>query len=312
MTATDDFAAGLEPHRRALQVHCYRMMGSFEDAEDAVQETLLRAWRRRETYAGRASLRAWLYRIATNTCLDALEKRPRRLSSQGAEVPWLQPFPDALLDELAADEETPDATVVAKETIELAFLVAIQHLPPRQRAVLLARDVLSWSAAETAQALDLSVAAVNSALQRAHATMHARLPERRTDWAAGERSAGERELLRRYVDAHDRADADALAALLGEEMRFTMPPDPLFKDTPEDFIAMCRDAFVGPAAIGHFRLVPTRANRQPAAAEYLRAPGDDRHRAIGLDVLTVQDGRIVAVTTFEARVFPAFGLPLEL
>jgi RNA polymerase sigma-70 factor (TIGR02960 family) len=310
---TDDFTAQLEPHRRELQVHLYRMTGSFEDAEDLVQETLLRAWRRRETYEGRASLRAWLYRIATNACLDALAKRPRRITSgAGAEIPWLQPFPDALLDELAADEHGPDAAVVAKETIELAFLVAIQHLPPRQRAVLLARDVLTFSAPETAELLDLSVAAVNSALQRAHATMRERLPERRSEWTAGEPSAREGELLARYVDAHDRADADALAALLGEEMRFTMPPNTLATDGRHDFVKMCRDAFVGPEAIGHFRLVATRANRQPAAAEYVRAPGEDVYKALGIDVLTIEDERIVAVTTFEAHLFGAFGLPAEL
>src|SRR4030088_3337323 len=148
-TEMSEFTARAERHRRELQVHCYRMMGSYEDAEDLVQETFLRAWRRRETYAGRASFRAWLYRIATNACLDALDRRPRAVSVGGGEGPWLQPFPDQLLDELAADEESPDAVVVARETIELAFLVAIQHLPPRQRAVLLARDVLGSSAAET-------------------------------------------------------------------------------------------------------------------------------------------------------------------
>jgi RNA polymerase sigma-70 factor, ECF subfamily len=307
---SDAFTAGFEPHRRELQLHCYRMTGSYQEAEDLVQETLLRAWRGRKTFAGRASVRAWLYRIATNVCLDALAKRPRR--AEGAEIAWLEPFPDAMLDEIAADDAGPDAAVVARETVELAFLVAIQHLPPRQRAVLLARDVLDWSAAETAELLDLTVAGVNSALQRAHATMRERLPRRRIEWAPAARSEAERELLERYLDAHDRADADALTALLSEEMRFSMPPDPFTTQGIEEFVEMCRGAFVGPDALGHFRLVPTRANRQPAAAEYIRAPGDDRYRALGLDVLTVEDGQIVAVTTFEPQLFPAFGMPPEL
>ena len=309
---SDDFTARVERHRRELQLHCYRMTGSFHDAEDLVQETLLRAWRARKSFAGRASLRTWLYRIATNVCLDALAKRPRKPASGATEVPWLEPYPDELLDRVAADDDLPDATVVARETIELAFLVAIQHLPPRQRAVLLARDVLGWSAAETAEMLDLSVAGVNSALQRARATMRERLPERRTEWTAAEQSEAERELLDRYLDAHDRADADALTALLGEEMRFTMPPDPFTTEGVEAFVEMCRGAFAGPEALGHFKLVPTRANGQPAAAEYIEAPGDDRYRALGLDVLTVRDGKIVAVTTFEPHIFAAFGMPMEL
>jgi RNA polymerase sigma-70 factor (ECF subfamily) len=309
---SDDFTARVERHRRELQLHCYRMTGSFHDAEDLVQETLLRAWRARKSFAGRASLRTWLYRIATNVCLDALAKRPRKPASGPTEVPWLEPYPDELLDRVAADDDLPDATVVARETIELAFLVAIQHLPPRQRAVLLARDVLGWSAAETAELLDLSVAGVNSALQRARATMRERLPERRTEWTAAEQSEAERELLDRYLDAHDRADADALTALLGEEMRFTMPPNPFTTEGVEAFVEMCRGAFVGPEALGHFKLVPTRANGQPAAAEYVKAPGDDRYRALGLDVLTVRDGKIVAVATFEPHIIAAFGMPMEL
>src|SRR3954451_25293590 len=231
----DDFTARVERHRREIHVHCYRMMGSYQDAEDLVQETFLRAWRRRDTYEGRASLRAWLYRIATNACLDALEKRPRNAGEgDGVEVPWLQPIPDRLLDEVAAAGGEPDAEVVARETIELAFLVAIQHLPPRQRAVLLARDVLGWSAAQTAEVLDLSAAAVNSALQRAHATMKARLPERRSEWT-DQSTLSERELLERYMEAHDSADADALAELLDDEMRFTMPPQPLVKEGATEF-----------------------------------------------------------------------------
>ena len=180
----DAFTAIAERHRRELQVHCYRMLGSFDDAEDLVQETFLRAWRSRATYQGRSTFRAWLYRIATNACLDALEKRPRT-PTQSGEVTWLQPYPDRLLEDAAPSDAEPDALVVAKETIELAFLVAIQHLPPQTRAVLILRDVLGWPAKDTAALLDTSVAAVNSALQRAHAALKQHLPERRTDWAAG-------------------------------------------------------------------------------------------------------------------------------
>jgi RNA polymerase sigma-70 factor (ECF subfamily) len=307
----DQFSAQLDRHRRELRVHCYRMMGSYEDAEDMVQETFLRAWRGRDTYAGHASLRAWLYGIATNACLDALRKRRRIASAGGVEVPWLQPFPDELLDQRAAEEDTPDAVIVARETIELAFLVAIQHLPPRQRAVLLARDLLDWSAAETAELLDVSVPAVNSALQRAHAAMKEHLPEGRSEWSAATTSPQEEAVLRRYMEAHDRGDADGLAALLGDELRFTMPPQPLVLDA-EGFVAMCREAFVGATSVGHFKLVPARANTQPAAANYVRPVGAERYRALSLDVLRIERGRIVEVTTFEPHLFAAFGLPDEL
>ena len=194
-----EFAALVERHRRELQVHCYRMLGSFEDSEDLVQETFLRAWRKRASFSsgGPSSFRAWLYRIATNACLDVLRSRPRRVlppqvapagdpaapPSPPADLPWLQPYPDRLLEPIAPAEDEPGAVVVARETIELAFLAAIQHLPPRQRAVLILRDVLGWSAKDTASLLDASVASVNSALQRARATLRDRLGERRTEWA---------------------------------------------------------------------------------------------------------------------------------
>ena len=228
------FAALFERHRRELQVHCYRMLGSFEESEDLVQETFLRAWRKRASFRpdGPSSFRAWLYRIATNACLDVLRGRPRRLVPQEVaaagdpEPRRLRPRPifrgcsrtriGCWLDRPGEDE--PDAVVVARETIELAFLAAIQHLPPRQRAVLILRDVLGWSAKDTASLLDASVASVNSALQRARATLQDRLPEQRTEWT---RSSGpseeERELLRRYVEAHEQADVDALAELLRED-----------------------------------------------------------------------------------------------
>src|SRR5688500_2857840 len=224
------FAELVESYRRELQVHCYRMLGSFEDSEDLVQETFLRAWRKRASFEGRSSFRAWLYRIATNACLDALERRPRVAAERDgaqpvAEIPWLQPYPDQLLEGIAASDAEPEAEVVAKETIELAFIAAIQLLPPRQRAVLIARDVLGWSAAESAALLDVTVAAVNSALQRARATLKQHLPRHRLDWAPGsEPSREERELLQRYMDASERGDAEAMIELLREDAFFAMPP----------------------------------------------------------------------------------------
>ena len=206
LTDETSFSALVERHRRELQVHCYRMLGSLEESEDLTQETFLRAWRRRETYAGRASLRAWLYRIATNACLDALEKRPRRPSENG-EVLWLQPIPDELLAELPSDAEEPDAEVVARETIELAYMVAIQHLPPRSRAVLILRDALGWRARDTAELLEMSEAAVNSALQRARAGLKEHLPTQRSDWVGAELDAADRALLEQYMHATELGDA---------------------------------------------------------------------------------------------------------
>ena len=297
------FASLVEPHRRELHVHCYRMMGSFEEAEDLVQETLLRAWRSRESFEGGPLFRAWLYRIATNVCLDALRRRSRRPTtvSSFVEVPWLQPYPDLLLDELPSQEDEPDAVVVAKETIELAFLAVIQALPPLQRAVLILRDVLGWSARETAEILETSVAAANSALQRARATVQEH-PTRRPERPATE---DERRLLEGFIDTHERGDTDGAIALLREDVRITMPPHPwLFEG-----IQAVRKLMASAEATGDWRLVPTRANRMPTAASYLRQPGDTEFRAFKLDVLRVEGGRIAEVTTFDATLFPAFGLP---
>jgi RNA polymerase sigma-70 factor (TIGR02960 family) len=305
MQALDEttFASLVEPHRRELHVHCYRMMGSFEEAEDLVQEALLRAWRSRESFEGGPLFRAWLYRIATNVCLDALRRRSRRpatVSSFG-EIPWLQPYPDLLLDELPSDEDDPDAVVVAKETIELAFLAVIQALSPLQRAVLILRDVLGWSARETAEILETSVAAVNSALQRARATVQEH-PTRRPERPATE---DERRLLEGFIDTHERGDAEGAIALLREDVRVTMPPHPwLFEG-----IQAVRELMASAKGTGEWRLVPTRANHMPAAASYLRQPGDAELRAFKLDVLRVEGGRIAEITTFDATLFPAFGLP---
>jgi RNA polymerase sigma-70 factor (ECF subfamily) len=322
------FAASLDRHRRELQVHCYRMLGSLEDSEDLVQETFLRAWRTRSSFSDRGpgSFRAWLYRIATNACLDVLRgKRRRVLPPQvaapsdpnapippPADLPWLQPYPDRLLEGIASAEDEPGAAVVARETIALAFVAAIQLLPPRQRAVLILRDVLGWSAKDAASLLQASVAAVNSALQRARATLRDHLGERRTDWApASEPSEEERELLRRYVEAHERADADALAALLREDVRLTMPPHPTWYDGREAVMTAARQGF--DPAFGELRTVVAGVNRQPAVAHYLRAPGDPRHRALALDVLRLEGGRVTEITSFVSpELFPAVGLPPEL
>src|SRR5438876_5286103 len=212
------FADVIERHRRALHVHCYRMLASFDEAEDAVQETFLRAWRSRDSFDGSSLFRAWLYRIATNVCLDMLRRDSRRLTTlhSCAEVPWLQPYPDRLLDEVAPRADQPDAVVVERETIELAFLAAMQVLPPRQRAALIARDVLGWPASETASLLGTSVAAANSALQRARATMQKHLPAERTEWSTGKPSAAEQDLLERFIDAHERCDAAGARALAAQ------------------------------------------------------------------------------------------------
>ena len=304
------FAALAERHRRELHVHCYRMLASFDEAEDAVQETFLRAWRGRDRFDGSSLFRAWLYRVATNVCLDMLRRSSRRLPTMRsfAEVPWLQPYPDRLLDEVAPSDDEPEAVVVERETIELAFLAALQVLPPRQRAALIARDVLGWPASETASLLETSVAAANSALQRARATMQEHLPARRAEWSAGNPSAEERALLERFVDAHERCDAAAAVAIAAQDIRVTMPPNPFCFEGLEAITPLLERA-LGEDRDGDWRLVPTRANRMPAAASYLRRWGDSEFRAFKLDVLRVEDGVIAEITTFGAGLFPAFGLP---
>jgi RNA polymerase sigma-70 factor (TIGR02960 family) len=313
-----EFGERVERHRRELQVHCYRMLGSFDESEDLVQETFLRAWRARDTFEGRSSLRAWLYRIATNACLDFLDRHPRRPKpypvpatvepSVPAEpppfVPWLQPYPDELLDE-----------VVAKETIELVFLVAIQHLPPKQRAAVILRDVLDWSANDTAAALDVSVPAVKSALQRARPVLRQHLPERRTDWAApSEPTADERALLQRYVEASETGDEAVWAEVVAEDLRLTMPPNPMWfagRDAIRGFLAQTLDP-ASPHYFGEWRTLPTRANGQQAYAGYVRRPGTTVYRAQVLDVVRVDGGRVAEITTFEPHLLAAFGLPLKL
>jgi RNA polymerase sigma-70 factor (ECF subfamily) len=301
-----EFAALTERHRHELHVHCYRMLGSFQEAEDHVQETFLRAWRGRAGFQGE-QFRAWLYKIATNTCLDTLKRTKRRAGGAFSEIPWLQPFPDHVLDQVAPPEEEPDAVVVARETIELTFIALIQSLPARQRAALVLRDVLGWSAAETADALQTSVASANSALQRARATIGEALPEPRPS----ELTDDERRLLEGFIDTHQREDTEAAVALMREDIRVTMPPNPWLFEGLDQVLPLLANAF-GDGAMGDWRLVPTRANRMPTAASYLRAPGESEFRAFKLDVLRVQDGRIAEVTTFGAELFPAFDLPPTL
>jgi RNA polymerase sigma-70 factor (ECF subfamily) len=301
------FAALIQRHRRELHVHCYRMLASFDDAEDAVQETFLHAWRGRGSFDG-SSPRAWLYRIATNVCLDLIRRRSRQAAVHFfAEVPWLQPYPDQLLDE-AASQDQPEAAAVRRETIELAFLAALQVLPARQRAVLIARDVLGWPASETASHLQTSVAAANSALQRARATLREHLPARRGDWQASQPDPAERDLLERFIHAHERCDAAGALAIAAQDIRVTMPPYPYRFDGVAGLAPLLERAF-GEDRDGDWRLVPVRANRMPGAASYLRRPGDSAFRAFKFDILRISGGRIAEITTFGPGLFPAFGLP---
>jgi RNA polymerase sigma-70 factor, ECF subfamily len=311
------FGELVEPHRRELQVHCYRMLGSLEDSEDLVQETFLRAWRNRRTFEGRSSFRAWLYRIATNACLDALDRRPRVATAQQgaqplAEVPWLQPYPDGLLEGIPAHDDEPEAEVVAKETIELAFIAAIQLLPPRQRAVLISRDVLGWSAAECATLLGASVASVNSALQRARATMKRHLPRRRLDWAPPQPSHEQRALLQRYIEAADAGDPAAMIELLREDAFCAMPPSPQWWVGAENILEAWVKGGFGDDSWGHLRcLVTGGVNRQPAVACYVKRAGDTEYRPLALDVLRIEDEAVAEITVFplEPRILEALDLP---
>ncbi|KOX28069.1 RNA polymerase sigma70 factor [Saccharothrix sp. NRRL B-16348] len=305
---TVDFTREAERYRHELRVHCYRLLGSFDEAEDLVQETFLKAWRARDTFEGRSSFRAWLYRIATNACLDVINRRPAHGVTDempAADVPWLQPFPDALLD------AEPDVEVVARETIELAFLAAVQHLPAKQRAVLVLRDVLGWPASETAALLEDSVPAVNSALQRARVTMRKHLPPRRADWT-GEPNPREKAVVRKLVEATERCDLELMASALREDVTWTMPPQPEWHVGRDTMIDIWTPVMVGPEAFGEWKVLETRANRQPALANYARKPGEEHFRPVALDVLRIEDGEIAEIITFGSDRFPLFGLPATL
>ncbi|MBA4609286.1 RNA polymerase subunit sigma-70 [Aeromicrobium sp. Marseille-Q0843] len=312
MTEVDEptFSAMAERHRRELHVHCYRMLGSFEDAEDTVQETFLRAWRRRETYEGRSTFRAWLYRIATNACLDLLAKR-RPEPATGGEVLWLQPYPDRLLDELRADDaDEPESRVVARETIELAYLIAVQHLAPRPRAALILRDVVGWPAKDVAELLGDSVNSVNSALQRARAGMREHLPAERQEWTGGADDPETLELVRRYTEACVATDIDSIAEMLREDVRCSMPPTP--------GLLVGRDAVVGDWVESGFesmtglRVVATSANRQPAVGAYLWREQENAYLPLTVDVLRIESGKISEILTFHSDQFPRLGLPERL
>jgi RNA polymerase sigma-70 factor (TIGR02960 family) len=312
-----------DPYRCELQLHCYRIVGSVQDAEDLLQETLLAAWRGLEGFEGRASLRAWLYRIATNRCLNALRdagRRPRDLPpppespapTRREDPIWLEPYPDVLLEGSPDLAPGPEARYETRESIGLAFVAGLQHLPPRQRAVLVLRDVLGFKTTEVADMLGSTEASVNSALQRARSTLQARLPAGERERAALPRSAAERALVGRFADAFEGGDVDGVVALLTDDAWLTMPPEPLEYQGPA---AIARFLSTVPAggALERFRLVATRANSQPAFACYLRDPVSPVARAYGLMVLTLEGDRVSAITGFpDTSVFPHFGLPRTL
>ena len=312
------FARLVQRHRRELHVHCYRMTGNFEEAEDLVQETFLRAWSRRETFEaheGGRLFRAWLYRIATNACLDAERKRKRRvpsLANSFGDVPWIQPYPDVLLDEIVADptaaDEDPGVRAVTRESVELAFLAIIQLLPPKQRAVLLLRDVLGWPAEQTATILETTVPSANSALQRARATLEQHAIGDDLGRPLKEPTPEDLELLAAFIDAHERSDPDAAIALARRDMRITMPPQPILFEGIGEIGPLIRGACAEYPA-GMWRLLPTSANRMPVAASYLRSDDGCRYDAFKFDALRVVDGKIAEVTTFGVVMFPFFGLP---
>ncbi|MDN3352074.1 RNA polymerase subunit sigma-70 [Actinomadura sp. DC4] len=311
-------------YRAELQVHCYRMLGSLEDSEALIRETFVRAWRRRETYQARSSFRAWLYRVSTNACLDFLTRKPYdgqlAMTGPGGEtapaamIPWLQPYPDRLLDAAASKSDT---AVTAEPTIEPAYVAAVQYLPPRQRAVLILRDVLGWPAKEAAIALETTVASVNSSLQRARPTLRRHLPVRRAP--ATVPGMSERAMLERYMAAIERSDDTALSGLLSENARAAQQPGAGGHDGPEPFLVEGRMAIIaawapalhGPHALA-FRFMATRANRQPAAASYVRGEGESAFQPFGLSVLRLEAGTVTDVSTFPPDLFPAFGLPALL
>jgi len=315
-----DATADLERYRTELTGYCYRMLGSAFEAEDAVQETMIRAWRALDRFEGRSSLRSWLYRIATNVCLDMLGSRERRarpmdlrpagsadegLSPPLIETSWIEPVPDGVVL-----PETPDPAeaAIARESIRLAFMAALQHLPPKQRAVLLLREVLRWRASEVAALLDTSVASVNSALQRARAT----LAERGLDQGdqPAELDDESRRLLARYVDAFERYDMDALTSLLHEDATWNMPPYELWLQTHEDVVKWCLGPGIGCRGS---RLLPVSANGSPGFAQYKPAQ-DGGYEPWSLQVLELDGERISGITFFldTDRWFPLFGLPARL
>ena len=315
----DAFRDLVEPHHSGLHAHCYRMLGSLHDSEDAVQDALLRAWRGLSGFDGRGALGGWLYRIATNTCLDTIARRPRRVlpidygCEQAERLPrplWVEPYPDQVVG-LEAGYAAPGARYELREAVELAFVVALQHLSPRQRAVLVLREVLGFTAKEVAQSLETTVAAVNSALQRARKALDERLPEQSQQ--ATLRSLGDERvhgIVERFVAAFETGDVRAIVGMLAEDATFAMPPFP-GSSRGREAIA---DSWLMPGGPSpRLRYLPTRANGQLALGVYKFDAARRRFRAIALDVLTLRGSRIADVTAFRTpEVFPRFGLPLEL
>ena len=317
----DAFRALTEPHRRELHVHCYRMLGSFQDAEDALQDTLLSAWQGIGAFQERASVRTWLYRIATNRCLDTLRSANRRPAvaweipgvepprpTRLGEVPWLEPFPDALLDGALGASPGPAARYEQTEAISLAFVTALQVLPARQLAVLLLRDVLGYPAKEVADLLDTTVESVTSALKRARAGLHRHQRPTGDAPPPAPGSPAERELVAKFTRAYATSDIDALLTLLTDDVYLGMPPIP-FEYVGRDEVARFYRSVLRPDWTSDFQ--HTRANGQPAFGTYLRTRTGIRH-GIGLIVLTLRGDRISAITRFDPNLLPSFGLPLAL
>jgi RNA polymerase sigma-70 factor (ECF subfamily) len=317
----DAFRELTDPYRRELQLHIYRIVGSVQDAEDLLQETLLAAWRGLEQLQARASIRAWLYRIATNRSLDALRasrRRPealRRMTeapepTRRTEPIWLEPYPDVLLDGIADEAPGPDARYETKEAIALGFIVGLQHLPPQQRAVLVLRDVLGYRAGEVAEMLETSEASVHSRLGRARAAFESRLPAAGRERAPLPSSKLERDLSGRFAEAVEAGDIDGMVTLLTDDAWLTMPPEPHEYQGREAIGAFLRGREV---SRGRLRLLPTRANGQPAFACYLPSAQTEIARPYSMFVLTLQSGQISAITWFaDSSVFPHFGLPRTL
>jgi RNA polymerase sigma-70 factor (TIGR02960 family) len=314
------FRSLTDPYRRELQLHCYRILGSVQDAEDMLQETLLAAWRGLDRFEGRSSVRAWLYRIATNRCLNALRDSKRRplevyagfpAPTRVGEPTWLEPYPDSLLDGIPDESPGPDARYELKESVALAFVTGLQHLAPRQRAVLVLRDVLGFSAGEAADVLETSEASVNSGLQRARAALDARAGIER-ERAVMPGSAREQDLVGRFAEALVRDDIDTVVTLLTEDTLLTMPPEPLEYMGPDAVAEFLRNRHVARGDL-RMHLVPTRANGQPAFGHYI----EDRHapvfRLSGIIVLTVADSGISGLTRFrDTGIAGRFGLPRTL
>jgi RNA polymerase sigma-70 factor (TIGR02960 family) len=306
------FAQLTDPYRRELQVHCYRILGSLQDAEDLLQETLLAAWRGLEQFEGRSSLRAWLYTIATNRCLNALRDRDRRpqlvhSAENYSEISWLEPYPDRLLEGIVDAAPGPDARYEAKEAVALAFVSGLQHLAPRQRAVLVLRDVLGFHADEVAEMLATSTASVTSALQRARGALEARVPVRRERLSV---PATDRELVVRFAEAFERDDIDSVIAMLTEDAVVSMPPQPEWHAGPAAIESFLRGRHAARRG-GPWRFVATGANGQPAYAYYLLVDG--RWERSGLFVMSVRDDGIESVTRFyDGGLLSRFDVPETL